>query len=78
MTKFWNHLVIFLLNDYPCLEILPSQPGLKLFALLHQVVETHGKVYTSDSLLETVLFWGLNCFFLSFRSLFLSIFVWLV
>ena len=30
-------------------------------ALLHQVEEIYGKVYTSDSLLETVLYWGINC-----------------
>ena len=29
--------------------------------LLHQVEEIYGKVYTSDSLLETVLCWGINC-----------------
>ena len=29
--------------------------------LLHQVEEIYGKVYTSDSLLETVLYWGINC-----------------
>ena len=33
----------------------------KGLALLHQVVEIYGKVYTSDSLLEMVLYWGLNC-----------------
>ena len=30
-------------------------------ALLHQVEEIYEKVYTSDSLLDTVLHWGLNC-----------------
>ena len=30
-------------------------------ALLHQVEEIYGKVYKSDSLLETVLYWGINC-----------------
>ena len=30
-------------------------------ALLHKVVEIYGKVYTSDSLLQKVLFWLLNC-----------------
>ena len=33
----------------------------KGLALLHQVGKIHGKVYTSDSLLETVLYWGINC-----------------
>ena len=33
----------------------------KGFALLHQVEEIYGKVYKSDSLLETVLYWGINC-----------------
>ena len=33
----------------------------KGLALLHQVVEIYGKVYTSDSLLEMVLYWQLNC-----------------
>ena len=33
----------------------------KGLALLHQVEETYGKLYTGDSLLETVLYWGLNC-----------------
>ena len=33
----------------------------KGLALLHQVEEIYGKVYTSDSLLETVLYWGMNC-----------------
>ena len=46
----------------------------KALALLHQVIETYGKVYTSNSLLELVLYWGLNCaichedlFFVYFR-----------
>ena len=30
--------------------------NIKGFALLHLVVEIYGKVYTSDSLLETVFF----------------------
>ena len=33
----------------------------KGLALLRQVEEIYGKVYTSDSLLETVLYWGINC-----------------
>ena len=34
----------------------------KMLALLLQVVEIYGKVYISDSLLvETVLYWELNC-----------------
>ena len=33
----------------------------KGLALLHQVEEIYGKVYTSDSLLEMVLYWGINC-----------------
>ena len=33
----------------------------KGLALLHQVEEIYGKVYTGDSLLETVLYWGINC-----------------
>ena len=33
----------------------------KGLALLHQVEEIYGKVYSSDSLLETVLYWGINC-----------------
>ena len=33
----------------------------KGLSLLHQVEEIHGKVCTSDSLLETVLYWGINC-----------------
>ena len=33
----------------------------KGLALLHQVEEIYGKVYTRDSLLETVLYWGINC-----------------
>ena len=33
----------------------------KGLALLQQVEEIYGKVYTSDSLLETVLYWGINC-----------------
>ena len=33
----------------------------KGLALLHQVEEIYGQVYTSDSLLETVLYWGINC-----------------
>ena len=33
----------------------------KGLALLHQVKEIYGKVNTSDSLLETVLYWGINC-----------------
>ena len=33
----------------------------KGLALLHQVEEIYGKVYTSDSLLETDLYWGINC-----------------
>ena len=33
----------------------------KGLALLHQVEKIYGKVYTSDSLLETVLYWGINC-----------------
>ena len=32
-----------------------------LALLHHQVEEIYGKVYTSDSLLETVLYWGINC-----------------
>ena len=35
----------------------------KGLALLQQVEEIYGKVYTSDSLLETVLYWGINCTF---------------
>ena len=30
-------------------------------ALLNQVGEIYGKVYKSDSLLETVLYWEINC-----------------
>ena len=30
-------------------------------ALLHQVEEIYGKVYTSDFLLEMVLYWGISC-----------------
>ena len=33
----------------------------KGLALPLQVEEIYGKVYTSDSLLETVLCWGINC-----------------
>ena len=33
----------------------------KGLALLYQVEEIYGKVYTIDSLLETVLYWGINC-----------------
>ena len=33
----------------------------KGLALHHQVEEIYGKVYTSGSLLETVLYWGINC-----------------
>ena len=33
----------------------------KCLALLHQVEEIYGKVYTNDSLLETVFYWGINC-----------------
>ena len=33
----------------------------KRLVLLNQVEEIYGKVYTSDSLLETVLYWGINC-----------------
>ena len=33
----------------------------KGLALLHQLKEIYGKVNTSDSLLETVLYWGINC-----------------
>ena len=33
----------------------------KSLALLHQVEGIYGKVYTSDSLLEMVLYWGINC-----------------
>ena len=33
----------------------------KGLALLHQVEEIYGKVYTSDFLLETVLYRGINC-----------------
>ena len=36
----------------------------KGLALLHQVEEMYGKVYTSDSLLETVLYWGIYCTYL--------------
>ena len=32
----------------------------KGLALLHQIEEIYGKVYTSDSLLEMVLYWGIN------------------
>ena len=35
--------------------------NIKGLALLHQVKEIYGKVNTSDSLLETVLYWGINC-----------------
>ena len=35
--------------------------NMKGLALLHQVEEIYGKVYTSDSLLEMVLYWGINC-----------------
>ena len=35
--------------------------NIKGLALPHQVEEIYGKVYTSDSLLETVLYWGINC-----------------
>ena len=37
--------------------------NMKGLALLHQVEEMYGKVYTSDSLLEKVLYWGINCTF---------------
>ena len=40
----------------------------KGLALLHQVEEIYGKVYTSDSLLETVLYWGINCTRVSINS----------
>ena len=33
----------------------------KGLALLPQVEEIYGKVHTSDSLLETVLYWRINC-----------------
>ena len=33
----------------------------KVLVLLHQVEEIYRKVYTSDSLLEMVLYWGINC-----------------
>ena len=33
----------------------------KGLALLHQVEDIDGKVYASDSLLEMVLYWGINC-----------------
>ena len=33
----------------------------KMLALFHQAVEIYGKFYTSDSLLETVLYWRINC-----------------
>ena len=33
----------------------------KSLALLHQVEEIYQKVYTSDPLLETVLYGGINC-----------------
>ena len=33
----------------------------KGLAKFHQEEEIYGKVYTSDSLLETVLYWGINC-----------------
>ena len=33
----------------------------KGLALLYQVEEIYGKVYTSESLLEKVLYWGINC-----------------
>ena len=33
----------------------------KGLASIHQVEEIYGKVYTSDSLLEAVLYWGINC-----------------
>ena len=36
----------------------------KGLALLHQVEEIYGKVYTSDSLLEMVLYWGINCMYM--------------
>ena len=36
----------------------------KGLALLHQVVEIYGKVYTSDSFLGAVLYWQLNCMFI--------------
>ena len=35
--------------------------NIKGLALLHQVKEIYGKVNTSDILLETVLYWGINC-----------------
>ena len=35
----------------------------KGLALLPQVEEIYGKVHTSDSLLETVLYWRINCIF---------------
>ena len=35
--------------------------NIKGLALLHQMEEIYGKVYTSDSLLETVLYWRINC-----------------
>ena len=33
----------------------------KGLALLHQVEEIYGKVYTSDSLLEMIFDWVINC-----------------
>ena len=42
----------------------------KGLALLHQVEEIYGKVYTGDSLLETVLYWGINC-----TSIFICMFI---
>ena len=32
-----------------------------VFKKNHKNTEIYGKVYTSDSLLETVLYWGINC-----------------
>ena len=35
----------------------------KGLALLHQVEKIYGKIYTSESLMETVLYWGINCIY---------------
>ena len=41
-------------NDYTFLQY-------KRFGLALSSKKIYGKVYTSDSLLETVLYWGINC-----------------
>ena len=57
----WSLQPYLLSEETSCIPMITRTNNAKRLALLHQVVEIYEKVYTSNSLLETGLYWGLSC-----------------